>query len=353
MARIAVVAPGRGSYNRSELGYLNRFAQHASFSVRGRLLADADRYRHDLGQATLSSLDQASSYQPGLHLPGENASALIYTCSAADFLMLEPRHQVVCVLGNSMGWYTTLFLGGCLDFLQALEVVNSMGGLQAGNVQGGQIIFPVVDGAWRLDVRLQVRVEETLAEVCSLGEDHWVGLSIRLGGFLVLAGREAGVKELLRRLPKLTLGSTDYPFQLPKHAAFHTPIMQKASEFGLARFAQLPIRQPLRAMIDGRGHLWRPLQTEGQDLLNYTFGHQVVQPYDFTQAVRVALREFNPDHLVLLGPGESLGGSIAQVMIAESWRGLDSKQAFAEAQLSAAPPLLAMSRPEQAVLLLG
>jgi hypothetical protein len=62
--------------------------------------------------------------------------------------------------------------------------------------------------------------------------------------------------------------------------------------------------------------------------------------------VRVALRAFGPDHLVLLGPGETLGGAIAQVLILERWRGIDSKTAFLARQAEN-PFLISMSRRDQ------
>ena len=50
-----VVAPGRGTYNRGELGY---FAQH-HMDKAGRL-AEFDGYRAARGQKTLSELDGAA-----------------------------------------------------------------------------------------------------------------------------------------------------------------------------------------------------------------------------------------------------------------------------------------------------
>ncbi|MCB1050510.1 MAG: ACP S-malonyltransferase [Acidobacteria bacterium] len=352
MARIVVVAPGRGSYNRSELGYFARFSEHPAIKARKALLQEADTLRQKSNQITISQLDGAENYQASQHLPGENASALIFSCSAADYLLLQENHQICAVLGNSMGWYTTLFTGGCLDFRSTFHLVNSMGLQQAGNIRGGQIIYPIVDAEWRVDPQLEKQIFQILEEISAQGSDFWVGLSIRLGGFLVLAGTDAGIKQALQALPKLTLGSNEYPFQLSKHAAFHTPIMDEASSYGLMHLARLPFQQPTIPMIDGRGYIWRPYQSAISELTNYTFGHQVTQPFDFTTSVRVALREYNPDHLVLLGPGESLGGSIGQIFIEEGWRGIRSKSDFMAAQKSAHPPLIAMNRVDQAQLIL-
>ena len=50
------------------------------------------------------------------------------------------------------------------------------------------------------------------------------------------------------------------------------------------------------------GRTFSPWSTDLDALRDYTLGHQVTEPYDFTASVRVALREFAPDHLVLPGP---------------------------------------------------
>ena len=350
MARLVVIAPGRGSYNRGELSYLSRFKEHPNHAQRQALLARADRLRAEAGRVSISELDGAEHYSSARHLPGENASALIFTCSAADYALLAERHRVVGVLGNSMGWYSTLYTGGALDFDDAFRVVDTMGSYQKGNIQGGQLIYPVVDENWQPSPEREAAVARALEEVNALGADHWVGLSIRLGGNLVLAGTDAGVKAMLGMLPKVKIGANEYPFQLARHSAFHTPIMEGASQRGKQELADIRWRQPKVPMIDGRGHLWRPFQTVEASLADYTFGHQVVAPYDFSTSIRVALRELNPDHLVLLGPGESLGGAIAQVMIAERWRGIQSRADFVAAQKSDAPPLISMNRPEQAEL---
>ena len=87
-------------------------------------------------------------------------------------------------------------------------------------------------------------------------------------------------------------------------------------------------------MIDGRGQIWQPWSTEVEGLYRYTLDHQVVETYDFTKAVTVALKEFAPDKLFLLGPGNSLGGAIGQVLVANSWQGIANKADFSARQKS-------------------
>ncbi len=60
----------------------------------------------------------------------------------------------------------------------------------------------------------------------------------------------------------------------------------------------------------------------------------------------VALKEFSPDNVILLGPGNSLGGPVAQVLIDHSWNDLNSKETFIESQ-NKDPFLISMSMEEQ------
>ena len=86
--------------------------------------------------------------------------------------------------------------------------------------------------------------------------------------------------------------------------------------------------KPKIPLIDGRGNIWSPWSTDENELYNYTLNHQVIKKYDFSSSVSVALKEFCPDHVVLLGPGNSLGGPVAQILINQQWNGLKSKQDF-------------------------
>ena len=87
-------------------------------------------------------------------------------------------------------------------------------------------------------------------------------------------------------------------------------------------------------------------------LWDYTLGAQVTETYDFAAAIRVSVREFAPDVLIVLGPGETLGGAVAQSLIAIDWRGLADKNDFSRRQATT-PVLLAMGRADQRALVTG
>ncbi|MBN7828071.1 ACP S-malonyltransferase, partial [Bowmanella dokdonensis] len=76
-------------------------------------------------------------------------------------------------------------------------------------------------------------------------------------------------------------------------------------------------------------------------LHRYTLDTQVVAPYDYSKAIEVAIKEFAPDKLIILGPGATLGGATAQVLIKHLWHKLQNKQDFIQQQQQE-PLLLAM-----------
>ena len=106
-----VVAPGRGTYNRSELGYFGR--HHADQSD---MIEEFDLHRKEAGQAPLADLDGADRFSGTLHTRGDNASALIYACALADFQAInQDKVDILGVTGNSMGWYIALACAGALS----------------------------------------------------------------------------------------------------------------------------------------------------------------------------------------------------------------------------------------------
>lgn len=325
--RVAIVCPGRGSYTRELLGTLKKTAS----------VEAADRFRAALGRPTPSEMDAAPSYVSRLHVAGENASILTATASLADADALRDV-SVACVLGNSMGWYTALAVAGALPLADAFTLVETMGQYQADNVVGGQILYPLVDAEWR--ALPSPELDAALREIPDL---H---VSIRLGGQVVLGGTQVALDAAMKRLPPRKIGERDAPFQLPLHSAFHTPLLAATSARAFGDLAGLAWQAPRVPLVDGRGRVFRPWSASPEELRDYTLGAQVVEPYDFTASVRVALREYAPDAIVLLGPGGNLGGPVAQTLIADGWRGIASRAEFTRVQAEA-PFVLSMARPEQ------
>jgi len=322
---IAVLAcPGRGSYGKEELRSIARALRPGPVAD---ALAVADAARSARGEPTITELDAAPAFKPSLHLKGTNAAELIYFATMAQAAGLASRYRLVGVVGNSLGWYTALAAAGCLTAEHGWRLVATMARLQAA-AAGGQVLTTTVDDAWRFDVERAAAVDATLAEVNALGADAGVAHSIRLGGHAVLAGTEAGVEQLLRRLPKLKVGEREFPFRLAGHGPFHTHLCQGVAGQAQAELADLPIAMPVVHLIDGFGRMHTPWSADPQALLAYTLGPQVTETFDFSAAVRVALRELVPDVVVCAAPGSSLRAPVGHVAVREGYRGVHDRESL-------------------------
>ena len=202
-----------------------------------------------------------------------------------------------------------------------------MGSMMKDEVIGGQMIYPLVDDNWQIKPAVLELVQAALKEANAQPEGE-AYISIQLGGYAVIGGNQRALDFMLKKLPKIE----NYPFQLINHAAFHTPLLKQTSEKARQILSQDLFHRPQIPLIDGRGHLWTEFATKQNDIYNYTFQHQVVCQYDFTTAITVAIKEFCPDRLVLLGPGNTLGGAIGQILVQNKWLKIASKSDFIDRQ---------------------
>lgn len=336
-----VVCPGRGTYTKTELGYLGRhFADKA-------LLSRFDDRRLALGQETLSALDGAATYSVAKHTRGDNASALIYAATLGDLRAIQGI-EIVAVTGNSMGWYSALACAGALTPEAGFELVNTMGTLMQDSLIGGQILHPFTGEDWVPNPARKAGLL-ALADEIAARPGHAFALSIDLGGMLVFGGNEAGLKAFEAAVPP---EQGRFPMRLANHAAFHTALQAPVAAEGRARLPERLFGQPKHPLIDGRGTVWWPGATHVGALRDYTLGHQVVEPYDFTAAIRTAAREFAPDLFIVTGPGTTLGGAVAQSLITANWKGLTDKASFQKRQAED-PILISMGMDDQRARVTG
>jgi [acyl-carrier-protein] S-malonyltransferase len=353
MIRALVVAPGRGSYTRAQLGSIS--AMLAALPPDARAEADAALAAIDAGRAArelapVLSLDRARGFSTKDHLAPENASDLVLAGSLVSLALVRAAAragalEIACVAGNSLGFYAALHAAGALGLEDAVRLVATMGALQREHGPlGGQAIYPTFEEAtWRRDDGLAAAVEEALAAGAAHGA---AARSIRLGGYEVLAGDEAGLAALMAALPRETRreGADVYPLRLAGHSAFHTAVFAPVAAAARERLAGLAFFPPHVPLVDGRGAIFRPRIAAPRDLFDYTLGIQPVETFDFTTAVRVALREHAPDLIIALGPGDTLGGPIGQILVAEGWAGIRDRRAFRDRQATERPILLGLGR---------
>lgn len=337
MKRTAVlICPGRGTYNKAELGYLSRH-----HGTKGDLLADFDAYRRAQGQETLTALDGAERFSAAKYSRGDHASALIYAASLLDARALSKDFDVLAVTGNSMGWYIALAAAGAVAPMAGLEIVNTMGTLMHETLIGGQTLYPFVDENWIAQPSKRDALMALIGDI-DARPDHALSVSIHLGGMLVVAGNAAGLKAF-----ESSVDAFDrFPMRLPNHAAFHTSLQAPVAAQGQSRLGAALFGTPKIPMVDGRGAVWYPAANSTEALRNYTLGTQVTKTYDFTTAIQVAAKTFAPDVFICTGPGATLGGAIAQSLLGIGWDGLTSKEAFTKRQ-NTDPILLSMGREDQ------
>ncbi|MCB0355474.1 MAG: ACP S-malonyltransferase [Bdellovibrionales bacterium] len=321
--RILVVAPGRGTYTKETLNYLARFNPNVVSFVK-----ELDQWKKQTNEPTVSELDQATTFKSHVHTKGENASVLIFACSYADFLNIDTqKYEIVAVTGNSMGWYTALVLAGALNLENGYTLINTMGSMMKDKIIGGQIIYPFTNEDWTYNLETRQFILDLINE-CHQSRQGHVYPSIYLGGYLVIGGDQEGLSWLMKKLPS----KEHFPFQLINHAAFHTPLMNEVSTKAFRLLAESLFENPKYPLIDGRGKIWQPHITNLNELYNYTLEHQVLAPYDFSKAIQVGIKEFAPEQIFLLGPGNTLGGSVGQILVNETWMGIHNKSDFQERQ---------------------
>lgn len=315
-----VICPGRGTYNKTELGYLHLFHQN-----KNDLISSIDRYRVQRGQASIWDLDGKSEFSSRDHLPGENSAALIYACSMGDFMDINrEKVDIVAVTGNSMGWYLALTCAGALQGLNGTHLINTMGSQMKEQIIGGQIIYPEVDENWVYSEKVSQLIDENINETNRV-DGHKVYDSIFFGGYRIIGGNEKGLKRLLKTLPPK---EGRYPFRLVGNAAFHTPLLAETSIKAKQELTVDLFSNPDLPLIDGRGKIWMPHSTNINELWDYTLGHQVHKTYDFSKCITVAVKEFVPDYLIITGPGMTIGGAVAQTIIRQELKTFKNKQEF-------------------------
>lgn len=352
MSRVLVVCPGRGSYGAGQLGTLARLAERkvapsaSLFEPKRRpwreALANIDAWCAAHSLPTISALDSADRYRANTHRRADVASVLTTSLSYLDYLarradgLGDEDWQPVAVVGNSLGWYTALAVAGAISLEDALRIVATTGGYQraAGQV-GAQLIYPLVDDSWRRPLD-PLPLQAAMQAATAVG---FVASSINLGGLMVFAGDTAAMDVLRQELPIITRGRATYPMMLAGHSAFHSPLLSPMAEAAQQTLADVTFRAPDLPMIDGNGDSWRPIYADPSDLRDYTLQAQITTPYNFAASVAVAVQEYAPDRILLLGPGGSLGGAIGQILAQLGWRGIRDKAGFTAQQRGDRPML--------------
>lgn len=334
MTRAAVAFPGRGSYGPASLGSLP--GGHP-WVVR------ADELRATAGLPSLSEIDAAAPFSAALHLRASNAWPLTFLVSLLDAERIADDHEVVVVVASSIGWYTALAASGALEFDGAFRLVQQMALAAeeplADAAPAAELVYPLIDDAWERDEARAGLIEAALAEA---GGD--AARALELGSFSVIAGTVGAVERVSAALPPVTVGGRSYPLRLASADAWHTPLRSRSAATAAARLGDLAWERPKVTIVDGRGVRFTPLSADPARLAEQSLVGHAEAPYDFARALRVALREYAPDVILLPGPGATLGTACAQLIVAEGYRGIRSRTELEAVQAGPSPLLLSMRR---------
>ncbi|HEX5040691.1 MAG TPA: hypothetical protein VFW95_11210 [Candidatus Limnocylindria bacterium] len=334
MSRAAVAFPGRGAYGPSSLGSLP--AGHP-------WVRRADELREAAGLQGLSAIDAAEHFDPSVHLRPTNGWPLVFLSSLLDAERIADDHEVVVVVASSTGWYTALAASGVLGFDDAFHLVSEMAAAAQAPLpdaaEPAEIVYPLTDEAWE-PVPDQI---SGLRDALDRGNGS-TALAVDLGAFAVLGGTAPGIDALAGRLPVVTIGDRSFPLRVAAADAWHTPLRAGTVGEAVERLGPLTWDRPNVTLVDGRGTRFTPWSTDPDTLAEQSIGAQGTTPYDFASALRVALREYAPDVVLLPGPGSSLGAACAQIIVTEGYRGLRSRAEFEAAQAGPSPLLLSMRR---------
>jgi hypothetical protein len=334
VSRAAVAFPGRGAYGPRSLGSLP--AGHA-------WVRRADELRSEDGLPSLAELDAAQRFDPDVHLRPIHAWPLTFLAGLLDAERIADDHEVVVVVASSTGWYTALAASGALGFDDAFRLVQAMAGAAdaplAGGARAGELIYPLTDESWSPDEARRRSLEAGLSEA-----NGNAGVALELGAFTVVGGTRAALDRIAERLEPIEVGGRSYPLRVPTGEGWHTPLRREAGAAAAEPLAALTWDRPNVTLVDGRGMRFTPWSTDPADLAAHTLRDQPSTTYDFARGLRVALRDYAPDVVLLPGPGASLGAACAQVIVAEGYRGIRSRDEFETAQSGASPILLSMRR---------
>ncbi len=241
--------------------------------------------------------------------------------------------EPVAVLGVSIGWYAALAVAGVLDVEDALRLAQRFVDAE-GRIDGtGQLVYPIVDQEWR-DAPAQ------RAAIGAAERSRDVHRAVELGGFVRLAGETDAVSDAARALPPFAGGRRRYPLLAAASGARHTPLA--APIVSALRGREVEWRMPEVTLIDGRGRRHTPWSADPAALAAYSLEQLPVETDRFGLALRVALREYAPDVLLLPGARGGLAAACGQVVVAEGYAGLRTRKAFEARQRSHAPLVLSM-----------
>ncbi|WP_013628833.1 ACP S-malonyltransferase [Rubinisphaera brasiliensis] len=290
MSQVAFLFPGQG-------------AQHVGMGVKIAEAYPAAKALFDQASEILGyNLLGLCANGPEEKLNATNISQpALYVSSLASLELVKDRQpelleQCQIAAGLSLGEYTALAFAGALSFEDGLRVVKARGeAMQAAAeaTPSGMVSILLLD-------------EEKITGLCEQVSD--AGLlqiaNYLCPGNIVVSGDKAACEKVV----PLAEENGGRPIPLKVAGAFHTPIMQSATEKLAAALESVeiqPSRLPVVSNVDAQPH---HDAAEIRDILV----KQVVHPVLWEKSMRTLL-DSGVDHFCEIGPGAVLKGLMKRI----------------------------------------
>ena len=220
---------------------------------------------------------------------------LIYTLSMAAFAVVRAGGMNFdAVAGFSLGEVSALTAAGAFSLETGFKVIAARAAeMQAAAEQTPGAMFAVIGGT-----------EETVEAACEKARSQQGGIAVPVNyncpGQIVIAGQEETVCAAAKELGDAGLRVV----RLSVNAAFHSPLMQNASERFYEKIKNFDLQPPQKAVYSNV----TGIRAEIPDPAAY-LKTQMTRPVRFTQEM-AAMSADGIDRFVELGPGKTLCGFI-------------------------------------------
>ncbi len=301
---MAFLFPGQGSQS---VGMLKQV--HALHSAVGETFSEAsDLLGYDLWALV------SEGPEKDLNLT-EFTQPAILTSSVALFRCLT-RHDYSLpnfLAGHSLGEYSALVVAGCIDFSDAVMLVQARG-------RAMQTAVPEGEGAMAAVIGLEDSIiDDVCASFCV--DSEFVGaVNYNSPGQVVIAGHTSAVGKASSALSR---AGARRLLPLPVSAPFHTPLMQPAAQVisdCLASIRVIDAKIPIVSNVDSQPHV-------SSEKLTELLVKQTCEPVIWTDCMRTLLNA-GCNKFVECGPGRVLSGLMRRIDKAAECFGVDKPESL-------------------------
>jgi [acyl-carrier-protein] S-malonyltransferase len=285
--KVALMFPGQGAQ------YVGMAKSLCEAYDRARMLVErADRV---LG----TELSRIMFHGPPVELTlTKNTQPAIFLHSAVVLEVLEEfGFTVGAACGHSLGEYSALYAGGSLSFEDAIWLVRERGLLM---YESGMKRAGTMAAVMGLDVPV---IEQLCAE--SSGPGVVVPANFNCPGQIVISGDVEAVRRAMERARR---AGAQRVVELDVSGAFHSPLMEDASEGLAERLSRVHIRDARFPVISNAGA--EPV-TAGEDIRAALIA-QLTRPVRWEDSMR-RLLSMGFVAFIELGPGRVLSGLLKRV----------------------------------------